>query len=158
MLFGKDIVGAEVGKLGICDMSSQGVKEWIQDEQADVPFKLTMEKQEDILHVKAEGKRSFKTLVTITEQIMEACRENDTCRALVDVRAMGGKLTTWEAFKPVTSCFSRLRNWRVLRKAAIVDREDARSRYRFLETVSYNRGYNLRIFEDIAEAVSWIAR
>ena len=138
-------------------MSNQGVKEGIQEEQVDIPFKLTMEKQEDVLHVKAEGKRSFKTLVTIAEQIMEACREKDTCRALVDVRAMGGKLSTWEAFKLVTSCFSRVRNRRVLRKAALVDREDARPRYKFFETVADNRGYNLRVFEDTAEALSWLA-
>ena len=138
-------------------MENQNVKEWIQEEQADVSFKLTMDKQEDILHVKAEGQRSFKTLMVITEQIMEACRQNDTCRALVDVRAMGGKLNIWETFKLVTSCFSRVRNWHVLRKAAIVDREDARDRYKFFETVADNRGYNLRVFEDTAEALSWLA-
>ncbi len=139
-------------------MVSQNVKERIREEKADVPFKLTMEKQKDILHVKAEGERSFKTLVTITDQIMEACRENNTCRAVVDVRAMGGKLSILETFRLVTSCFLRLRNWHVLRKAAIVDREDVRPRYKFLETVADNRGYNLRIFEDTAEALSWLAQ
>jgi len=138
-------------------MTKQGVKEQIQQEQADVPFKLTIEKQQDILHVKVEGERTYKMLVKITEQIVEACHQNDTCRALVDVRAMGGKLTIWETFKLVTSCFAKLRDWRVLRKAAIVDREDARPRYKFLETVADNRGYNLRIFEDTTEALSWLA-
>src|SRR4030042_3858297 len=138
-------------------MASQSVKEWIQEEHAEVSFKLTMEKQEDILHIKAEGERTFKTLMKITEQIMEACRQNNTCRVVVDVRAMGGKLNTWETFKLVTSCFSRVRNWHVLRKAAIVDREDARTRYRFFETVADNRGYNIRVFEDTAEALKWLA-
>lgn len=138
-------------------MSSQSVKEQIQQKQADVPFKLTMEKRKDILHVMVKGERTYKALVKITEQIMEACRQNETCRALVDVRAMGGKLSTLETFKLVMLCFARLRDWRVLRKAAIVDREDARPRYKFLETVADNRGYNLRIFEDTAEALSWLA-
>lgn len=138
-------------------MANQDVKERIQEEQANKPFILTMEKQKDILYVKTEGERTFKTLVTITEQIMEACRENDACLVLVDVRAMGSKLSIWEMFKLVTSCFARVRNRRVLRKAAIVDREDARPRYKFFETVADNRGYNLRIFEDSDEALSWLA-
>ena len=138
-------------------MANQIVKEQIRQEKADVPFKLTMEKQQYVMHIKAEGQRSYKTLVKMSEQIMEACRQNDTHLALVDVRAMGGKLTIWESFRLVTSCFARLRDRRVLKQAAIVDREDARPRYKFLEIVAYNRGYNLRIFEDTAEALSWLA-
>ncbi len=138
-------------------MTNQGTKEQIQQQQADVPFKLTMEKQKDILLVKVEGQRDYKSLVKITEQIVEACRQNNTFRALVDVRAMGGKMTIWESFKLVTSCFTRLRDLRVLRQAAIVDREDARPRYKFMETVADNRGHNLRFFEDIDEAQSWLA-
>jgi hypothetical protein len=138
-------------------MENQSVKEWIQEEQAEISFKLTIYKQGDILYVKAEGERSFKTLMKITEQIMEACPQNDTCRALVDVRAMGSKLNIWETFRLVTSCFARVRNWHVLRKAAIVDREDVRPMYKFLETVADNRGYNLRVFEDTAEAIRWLA-
>ena len=139
-------------------MASQSVKEQIQQQRADVPFKLTMEKQQDVLHVKVEGQRTYKLLVKITEQIIEACRQNITCRVLVDVRAMRGKLSIWETFKLVTSCFAKFRGWRVLRKAAIVDREDARPRYKFMETVADNRGYNLRFFEDAAEALSWLAQ
>ena len=138
-------------------MASQSFKEQIQQERTGVPFKLTIEKQKDILHVKVEGQRTYQSLVKITEQIVEACRQNNTFRALVDVRAMGGKLTIWESFKLVTSCFARLRDWRVLKQAAIVDREDARPRYKFMETVADNRGYNLRFFEDTDEAQSWLA-
>jgi len=138
-------------------MTNQGTKEQIQQQQADVPFKLTMKKQNDILHVKVEGQRTYQSLVKITEQIMEVCHQDNTFRALVDVRAMGGKLTIWESFKLVTSCFTRLRDLRVLRQAAIVDREDARPRYKFMETVADNRGHNLRFFEDIDEAQSWLA-
>ena len=138
-------------------MANHGTKEQIQQQRADVPFKLTMEKQKDILLVKVEGQRDYKSLVKITEQIVEACRQNNTFRALVDVRAMGGKMTIWESFKLVTSCFARFRNWRVLRQAAIIDREDARPRYKFMETVADNRGYNLRFFEDTAEAQNWLS-
>jgi len=154
----QDIVKKKADNHGICDMVSQGVNEQIQQEKADVPFKLSIEKQKDILHVKVEGQRNYKVLVKITEQIMEACRQNDTHQALVDVRAMGGKLRIWETFRLVTSCFVRVRNRRVLMKAAIVDREDARPRYKFFETVADNRGYNLRVFEDTAEALSWLAQ
>ena len=45
----------------------------------------------------------------------------------------------------------------IVKKAAIVDREDVRPRYKFLETVADNRGYNLRVFEDTTEALSWLA-
>ena len=138
-------------------MANQSVKEEIQQQRADVPFKLLIEKQNGVLHVKVEGQRNYKSLVKITEQIVEAYRQNNTFRALVDVRAMGGKLTIWESFKLVTSCFARLRDWRVLKQAAIVDRADAQPRYKFMETVADNRGYNLRFFEDDAEALSWLA-
>jgi hypothetical protein len=141
----------------IFDMTIQKAKEQIQQQRADVPFKLTMDKQKDILHVKVEGQRTYESLVKITEQIVEACRENNTFRALVDVRAMGGKLAIWESFKLITSCFTRLRDLRVLRQAAIVDREDARPRYKFMETVADNRSYNIRFFEDITEAQNWLA-
>jgi len=137
-------------------MVAENVRVCIQQEKVDLSFKLKMQKQKDVLYVKVEGDRNFKTLVTIAERIIEACRENNTCRALIDVRAMEGGLSTWETFRLVTSCFSRLRNWHVLRKAAIVDREEKRPRYTFLETVADNRGYNLRVFEDTAEADNWL--
>jgi len=137
-------------------MANRSVKEEIQQQRIDVPFKLTIEKQQDVLHVKVEGQRNYKSLVKITEQIVEACQENNTFQALVDVRAMGGKLTIWESFKLVTSCFAKVKDWRVLRKAAIVDRADARPRYKFMETAADNRGYNLRFFEDTADALSWL--
>ena len=138
-------------------MAGQSTDEQIQQQRADVPYKLTMEKQKDILHVKVEGQRTYESLVKITEQIVEACRQNNTFRALVDVRAMGGKLAIWESFKLVTSCFTRLRDLRVLRQAAIVDREDVRPRYKFMEMVADNRGHNIRFFEDVDEAQSWLA-
>jgi len=137
-------------------MANRSVKEEIQQQRIDVPFKLTIEKQQDVLHVKVEGQRNYKSLVKITEQIVEACQENNTFQALVDVRAMGGKLTIWESFKLVTSCFAKVKDWRVLRKTAIVDRADARPRYKFMETAADNRGYNLRFFEDTADALSWL--
>ena len=137
-------------------MANRSVKEEIQQQRIDVPFKLTIEKQQDVLHVKVEGQRNYKSLVKITEQIVEACQENNTFQALVDVRAMGGKLTIWESFKLVTSCFAKVKDWRVLRKTAIVDRADARPRCKFMETAADNRGYNLRFFEDTADALSWL--
>ncbi len=139
-------------------MTDRSITEHVHPTGRDLPFKLRINKQNSILLVEVEGERSFKILVTITGQIMEACREQDLCRALVDVRAMEGKLSTWETFRLVVSCFSQVRNWHVLRKAAIVDRQENRDRSRFLETVADNRGFNLRIFEDTAEAIEWLSQ
>ena len=119
-------------------------------------YRLIVEKDRDILHIRAMGTRTYDSLMAIVADVMASCREQDTHKVLVDVREMKGMLSTWQALKLVTTGFSTLRDVRILHKAAIVDLAENRERYRFLETVANNRGYNLRVFENTDEAIEWL--
>jgi hypothetical protein len=92
----------------------------------------------------------------MAKEILEACLKNKTSRVLVDVRGLEGRLSTVDAYEIPTSYFPKLRRPGMLTKAAIVDVKEFKDSYQFFENVAVNRGYNLRMFGDIAEAIEWL--
>ena len=115
-----------------------------------------MNKEQDVLHVEATGTRNLEAVLAAAKEIMEACTKHGTSEVLIDVRKLEGRLGTLDAYDLPTKYFPKLRDEGVLTKAAIVDLKEFENSYRFLETVAANRGYNLRIFGDIDEAMKWL--
>jgi hypothetical protein len=71
----------------------------------------------------------------------------------VDVRTFEGRLGVLDVYLVVTELFQKLRGKE--KETAIVDRPQSAMRG-FLETVAVNRGFNIRIFTEIEDALQWL--
>ena len=98
----------------------------------------------------------METVVAMSKDIMEACARRKTPKALINVRAMEGHLSTLDAYDIPKSFFETIRDRTVLQKSAIVDLKENKDRYAFLEHVATNLGYLLRFFSDADEALQWL--
>jgi hypothetical protein len=119
-------------------------------------YEVTINKEENFLHVQAAGERTLDNILAITHEIMAAYARHGIPKVLVDVREIEGALSTMEGFELPTEHFQKIRDQRILQKAAIVDRKENEERFRFFQTVAENRGFNLRVFTDVDEATSWL--
>ena len=118
-------------------------------------YNLDIREEQDYLHVRATGTRTFEAVAEMATQILNACIEHGTDSVLVDVRELEGRLSTIGAYEMPTTVFPKLKG-RGLKRAAIVDREQYEDGFPFLETVARNRGFNLHIFSDVDEAIAWL--
>ena len=119
-------------------------------------YKLTARVQNDVLIADATGDRNLETVVTIAQELKNLCEKHGVAKVLVDVRKLEGRLSTLDTLLLVTRHFRALRDFRVLRKAAVLDQNLSSKRHGFLEDLAFNRGYRFRIFEDIDEATEWL--
>ena len=121
-----------------------------------MPYKLKTKVQADVLIAIATGLRNLETIVEITKDLKSLCEKHGVTKVLVDTRGLEGHLSTLEGFSLVTKHFKMLRDFRVIRQAAIVDQESSKERQQFIENVAVNRGYNIRFFGSFGEAREWL--
>lgn len=118
-------------------------------------YELNMKYETDFLYAQATGIRTPQTVIAIARDLVAACDEHGYDRALVDVQGMNGTLATTDAYSLGTKYLKEFRRPGRL-KVSILDAESNQYRFRFLETVARNQGFNLRIFSNIDEAMGWL--
>lgn len=118
-------------------------------------YTLDIEERNEYLQFSARGKRSLESILSITKDVLAACERHKLKNALIDVRKMEGELTTMESYKLSAQHLPAMRNLSVLTHVAVIDCEENRERYTFLETVAVNRGLNIRYFTDPHDGVEW---
>jgi hypothetical protein len=118
-------------------------------------LKLDIRREPDYLHVKATGIRSVETVRAIAQDCVKAINKYGYKKILVDVQGMTGKLSDISIYDLGTKNFEKIRG-RTRFKAAVVDLEENRDRFRFFETVLVNIGYNIRFFSKAADAQQWL--
>ncbi len=121
-----------------------------------MPFVIKTEIKGDIVYVEATGKRDLETVLGITKRTIEICEEKNIQKALVDVRKLEGKLRTSDSFSVPAEHFEKLRYRSVLQQAAVVDLKENIEAYSFFENVAVNRGYRLKFFNSVEEALEWL--
>jgi len=107
-------------------------------------YNLKIEKLGDCLLFTAAGTRSMDSVISMTKDVLAACAREKVKKALIDVRAMTGQLTTMEAYDLSQHHFPVMRDRNILTRVVIADRKENEARYRFLETVAVNRGFSVR--------------
>ena len=115
-----------------------------------------MEQRGGVLWVAATGTRSLATVLAMSKDIMSACAERGIGKVAIDVRQLQGRLPPLDSYEVVNDHFPQMRSTRVITQAAIVDRKEFEANYRFFENLAVNRGFNLRIFSDAEQALSWL--
>jgi hypothetical protein len=114
-----------------------------------------MEVKDDHLFARASGVRTRDSVVALTNEIFDATVANGLSKTLIDVKELEGRLGALDNYLIVTEVFQKLRG-KGVNKAAIVDEQAPSLQGWFLETVARNRGFNIRIFTDHADALEWI--
>jgi hypothetical protein len=135
-----------------------GEPDRVEDEGGMMSYELKTEKKESILWAEAVGTRSVESILSITKDIYKACAENQVKKALIDVRAMAGHLSTMDAYEIPDQHLPKLRDRSVMTQCAIIDAKESEGCFKFFEDVAVNRGFNLRIFTDPDEAVAWLGK
>jgi hypothetical protein len=121
-------------------------------------YKLAIETKNDVLWVKATGTRSRETVLDMSGDVLEACVKERVKKVLIDVRELQGRLLPKDSYDIAAKHFPKIRDPNVITQAALVDLEEFRDQYRFFENVAVNRGFNLRIFPNVEDALQWLAK
>ena len=119
-------------------------------------YELTTRVEDNVLIATVTGSRNLRTVVAVAQEIKSSCKKHGVDKVLIDVQRFEGRLRDVDAFFLVTKHFKVLRDRRVLRKAAVLDRSLSHDRHRFLENIAVNRGYKFHIFDDYDEAMEWV--
>ena len=118
-------------------------------------YELSFRHDPNYLYVKAKGIRTAENLIAMSKDILAVRDKHGYNKALIDVRQMSGGLGIVDVYKLGTKDFQEFRRPGQL-KVSIVDSEDNRERFQFMENVAVNMGLNLRIFSDADEAMTWL--
>jgi hypothetical protein len=116
---------------------------------------ITLKIEEEYMLACASGFRTRGVVASLVTEIAQATIEHHKEEVLVDVRELEGRLGVFDSYYLVTKDFQRLRGKGIL-KAAIVDRPLPLMKDWFLETVSQNRGFNLKIFDNPENGLAWL--
>ena len=120
-----------------------------------MPYELNIRKKPDYLYVEVTGNRTLETIIAMAKDVLDACDEQGCSKTLIDVRRMTGKLKTINAYDLGTKDLQKFRRTGHM-KASIIDVDENRERFFFLESVCVSVGYYLRIFSDVDEAIKWL--
>lgn len=119
-------------------------------------YDLVTEKKDGYLLITVSGIRSFESVLSISEDILSACKKENIGKVLLDIRALKGRLEMFEAYTIPDQHFPRLKDMDALERCAIIDHEEAKKRFSFFENVAVNRGFFLRFFTSLDAANEWL--
>lgn len=114
-------------------------------------YKLKIKNMGDYLLFTTTGMRSMESVISIAKDVQAACAKEKVNKALVDVRAMVGELSTIDAYDLSEIHFPIIQDRKILKLVVIVDNKENEARYHFLETVAVNRGFPIQYCNNIKE-------
>jgi hypothetical protein len=119
-----------------------------------MPYQMTIEEYPLYLHTKASGEHSVENVLRFLQESHAACAERGRQAVLLEVAFTGPSLDAGGIFKVI---MERSESGKMLRKIGYVDPTPRdRERVRFAENVAFNRGVNVRLFQDVESAKAWM--
>jgi len=116
-------------------------------------MKLELSMVDGCLHCTYTGEFTVKDAKFTIDKVIEACLEHGTDSMLLDCRQMTGSLSIFDRFR-VVDYGQKIKG--MVSRCAIVGHLGIYLPDKFIETVAVNRGINLKVFLDIAEAEEWM--
>jgi hypothetical protein len=120
-------------------------------------YHLTIIERDSYVQATVTGTNTPENMLRYMKEAYEACRARGKSAVLLEMNLAGESLDVTSIFRVVEE---RSADGAKLRKIAyvapIVGKDPARAH--FAETVAVNRGVNVKVFRDIAEAQSWLAK
>ena len=132
----------------------------IDNKKRDVMLhKVTYDENAKIITIKYWGNITLPELQRGSKDAAQKIIEHKCNHILVDSREIDFQLSTLEIYDLPETFSSILSEFglelRKIKRALLVDKlEDD---YRFVETVAVNRGYRVKLFEDVNEARKWLS-
>lgn len=112
--------------------------------------------EDNIVHVKVRGEMPEDQVVLHVTEALAVASEHEATRFLVDHREME-PLVSMVRIYAMPGVFEKLGLSRIHRLAVLFTPSSKHAReYEFFETVSVNRGFQVRLFEGDSEALAWL--
>ena len=102
------------------------------------------------------GTRTRESVSSASIDILNTCVSKKYRLLLVDIREFSGDLAPYDSMFIITKLFRQLPNVRFLNRLSIIDRPENQKEDWLFETIAFNRGYSIRIFNDPHEAAAWL--
>ena len=123
-----------------------------------MPPQYKLDVKKDYIHVTVSGTFCLSTYRSIIEVTLSKCIINKKSIILLDLRTSQGNISTYERFYLAVffSNLSREHPFTFKVKIAVVGFPPLIDPNRFGETVALNRGINIKVTNDIDEAINWL--
>jgi hypothetical protein len=120
-----------------------------------VAYQITIEPTPRYLHVRVTGENSVQTVLGYLGEVRQACVEHGLTSVLIEEDLRGPSLDLLNIFRMVAE---RTESEPMVLRLALVDKnpEHDTARMQFAETVAVNRGVQMRVFADVADAAAWL--
>lgn len=117
-------------------------------------YQLTVDERPNYVHAKATGERTPENALRFLKEAYLECVSRGQPALLLEMQLTGPALSASNIFDVLAD---RIPDGLKLRKIAYVDGSRDLGQAYFAETVAMNRGVNVRLFPDVAQAAGWLA-
>jgi hypothetical protein len=118
-------------------------------------YHLTLEEHPGYLHAAVTGTHTPENALRFLKEAREACTQRGYNAVLLELKLAGPSLDSTSIFRVIAQ---RSTDATGLKKIAYVDASSRDpEKMKFAETVAINRGVNVRLFQDLAQAKEWMA-
>jgi hypothetical protein len=117
-------------------------------------YRIDFEFGENYLEVRAFGPQTLENNIEFAKKVYEEFDKSGLERILVDIRGFEGQPGTAADIEYAKLIKGMVENKK--HKIALIFRKENEQYTRFFETTLVNRGINIKIFIDSAEAQKWV--
>ncbi len=114
-----------------------------------MPEKVDYDSQAKLIRVRAWGAGTIEDWLSSKEQVVRLYVQHGARQLLVDVRDQDSAPSTLDIFE-----FGE--DWPAGIRTAILVGDQTREDQQFLETVAFNRGKQMRVFDSEEDALNWL--
>ncbi len=114
-----------------------------------MPEKVEYDAQTKLIRVRAWGAGTIEEWIASRKQVVELHNEHGAEQLLVDARDQDSAPSTLDIFDFGSDWPPRIRT-------AILVGERTKEDVEFLETVAFNRGKQMRVFDNEVDALNWL--
>lgn len=114
-----------------------------------MPDKVKYEQEFDIIRVESVGIITEHDTETTRDKIAEIHKETNCTHVLMDVSEVVSPPSSTEIFEFIAK-------WKDRSKIAMLKGKHIASSVNFLETVGFNRGFEIKAFEEENQALTWL--
>ena len=115
-----------------------------------MPEIVEYDAQENLIRVRAWGAGTIEDWLSSQEQVIQLHDKYGALQLLVDVREQ-------ESAPSIVDIYDFGAGWPHGIRTAILVGEKTREDQQFLETVAFNRGKQMRVFDTEADALNWLS-
>lgn len=115
-------------------------------------IKPSIEILENILVLKLSGARTLYDVDDINELLVKELQKSNSKKAVIDYTGVKGKRSIVESVQKAESFPVEFRQYKI----ALIDSKENREAAVAEESVFSNRGFRLKAFTDLQEAIKWL--